>query len=147
MEDKNAMIYVENLKKSFGDTVVLNGITTSVKKGEVLVILGPSGCGKSTFLRCLNRLEEPTEGSIYLDGVDITDKKIDINKERQKIMMVFQHFNLFPNKTILENLTIAPIKLKSVPKEQAKEKALQLLDRVGLKEKADVYPAKYYVST
>ena len=136
------MIYVENLKKSFGDTVVLNGITTSVKKGEVLVILGPSGCGKSTFLRCLNRLEEPTEGSIYLDGVDITDKKIDINKERQKIMMVFQHFNLFPNKTILENLTIAPIKLKSVPKEQAKEKALQLLDRVGLKEKADVYPAQ-----
>ena len=142
MEDKNAMIYVENLKKSFGDTVVLNGITTSVKKGEVLVILGPSGCGKSTFLRCLNRLEEPTEGSIYLDGVDITDKKIDINKERQKIMMVFQHFNLFPNKTILENLTIAPIKLKSMSKEQAKEKALQLLDRVGLKEKADVYPAQ-----
>lgn len=138
--DKTAMIHVENLEKSFGNTQILKGITTDINKGEVLVILGPSGCGKSTFLRCLNMLETPTGGHIYLDGTDLTDPKTDINKERQKIMMVFQHFNLFPNKTILQNLTIAPIKLKKVPVEQANEKAMKLLERVGLKDKANSYP-------
>lgn len=138
--DKTAMIHVENLKKSFGNSQVLKGITTDINKGEVLVILGPSGCGKSTFLRCLNMLETPTGGHVYLDGTDLTDPKTDINKERQKIMMVFQHFNLFPNKTILQNLTIAPIKLKKMPVEQANEKAMKLLERVGLKDKADAYP-------
>lgn len=138
--DKTAMIHVENLEKNFGDIQVLKGITTDINKGEVLVILGPSGCGKSTFLRCLNMLETPTGGHIYLDGTDLTDPKTDINKERQKVMMVFQHFNLFPNKTILQNLTIAPIKLKKVPVEQANEKAMKLLERVGLKDKANVYP-------
>lgn len=143
MENKTeAMIHVENLKKSFGKTEVLKGITTDIHKGEVLVIIGPSGCGKSTFLRCLNLLEVPSEGSVYLDGVDITDKKVDINKERQKIMMVFQHFNLFPNKTILENLTIAPIKLKKLSKEEAQDKAMKLLQRVGLEEKANAYPSQ-----
>ncbi|HHZ06733.1 MAG TPA: amino acid ABC transporter ATP-binding protein [Clostridiales bacterium] len=134
------MIHIENLKKSFGDDNILNGITTDIKKGEVLVILGPSGCGKSTFLRCLNLLEKPNEGHIYLDGVDITDHKTDINIQRQKIMMVFQHFNLFPHKTILENLTIAPIKLKKMSPEKANEKAMALLKRVGLEEKANTYP-------
>ncbi|MEE1055692.1 MAG: amino acid ABC transporter ATP-binding protein [Acutalibacteraceae bacterium] len=134
------MIHVENLEKSFGNTQILKGITTDINKGEVLVILGPSGCGKSTFLRCLNMLETPTGGHIYLDGTDLTDPKTDINKERQKVMMVFQHFNLFPNKTILQNLTIAPIKLKKVPVEQANEKAMKLLERVGLKDKANSYP-------
>lgn len=138
--DKTAMIHVENLEKSFGDTQILKGITTDINKGEVLVILGPSGCGKSTFLRCLNMLETPTGGHIYLDGTDLTNPKTDINKERQKVMMVFQHFNLFPNKTILQNLTIAPIKLKKVPVEQANEKAMRLLERVGLKDKANSYP-------
>ena len=138
--DKTAMIHVENLEKNFGDIQVLKGITTDINKGEVLVILGPSGCGKSTFLRCLNMLETPTGGHIYLDGTDLTDPKTDINKERQKVMMVFQHFNLFPNKTILQNLTIAPIKLKKVPVEQANEKAMKLLERVGLKDKANSYP-------
>lgn len=138
--DKTAMIHVENLEKSFGNTQILKGITTDINKGEVLVILGPSGCGKSTFLRCLNMLETPTGGHIYLDGTDLTDPKTDINKERQKVMMVFQHFNLFPNKTILQNLTIAPIKLKKVPVEQANEKAMKLLERVGLKDKANSYP-------
>lgn len=138
--DKTAMIHVENLEKSFGNTQILKGITTDINKGEVLVILGPSGCGKSTFLRCLNMLETPTGGHIYLDGTDLTDPKTDINKERQKVMMVFQHFNLFPNKTILQNLTIAPIKLKKVPVQQANEKAMKLLERVGLKDKANSYP-------
>ncbi len=136
----DVMIHIENLKKSFGDDNILNGITTDIKKGEVLVILGPSGCGKSTFLRCLNLLEKPNEGHIYLDGVDITDHKTDINIQRQKIMMVFQHFNLFPHKTILENLTIAPIKLKKMSPEKANEKAMALLKRVGLEEKANTYP-------
>ena len=134
------MIRVENLKKSFGDNMVLDGITTNVYKGEVVVLLGPSGCGKSTFLRCLNRLELSDEGKIFLDDVDLTDKKTDINEQRQKMMMVFQHFNLFPHLTILENLTIAPIKLLKQSKEEAKEKAMELLERVGLKEKANAYP-------
>ncbi|HIT61567.1 MAG TPA: amino acid ABC transporter ATP-binding protein [Candidatus Fimousia stercorigallinarum] len=136
------MIHVEDLKKSFGDVNVLNGITTDIKKGEVLVILGPSGCGKSTFLRCLNLLEDPTGGHIYLDGTEVTDPKNNINKIRQSMMMVFQHFNLFPHKTILENLTIAPIKLKGLSKKEAEQKGMELLERVGLAEKAGAYPSQ-----
>lgn len=142
MQDSNVMIHVEDLKKSFGETNVLNGITTDIKKGEVLVILGPSGCGKSTFLRCLNMLEEPTGGSIYLDGVEVTNPKTDINKARQSMMMVFQHFNLFPHLTILENLTIAPTKLQKRPKEEADAEAMELLKRVGLEDRANAYPSQ-----
>ncbi len=140
MNNNPVIIHVEDLKKSFDKTEVLKGITTDIHKGEVLVILGPSGCGKSTFLRCLNMLEIPTEGHILLDGIDLTNSKVNINKERQKIMMVFQHFNLFPNKTILQNLTVAPIKLKGMSVEEANPKAMKLLERVGLSEKADAYP-------
>lgn len=140
MKDNSVMIHTEDLKKSFGDLQVLKGITMDIHKGEVVVILGPSGCGKSTFLRCLNRLEEPTGGKIYLDGVDLTDKKTDINKQRQKMMMVFQHFNLFPNLTILDNLTIAPRKLKGLSDAQAREEGMALLRRVGLEDKANAYP-------
>jgi len=140
MNNSDVMIHVEDLKKSFNNEAVLTGITTDIKKGEVMVILGPSGCGKSTFLRCLNLLEEPTGGHIYLDGVEVTDPKNNINKIRQSMMMVFQHFNLFPHKTILENLTIAPIKLKGMSKEEADRKGMELLERVGLAEKADAYP-------
>lgn len=136
----NAILHIENLKKSFGELNVLNGVSTDIKKGEVLVIIGPSGCGKSTFLRCLNLLEQPTEGKIFLDGVDLTDHKTNINVERQKMMMVFQHFNLFPHMTILENLTIAPIKLKNKAKADAEKSAMELLTRVGLEEKANSYP-------
>ena len=142
MKDNEVMIHVEDLKKSFGDVNVLNGITTDIKKGEVLVILGPSGCGKSTFLRCLNLLEDPTGGHIYLDGTEVTDPKNNINKIRQSMMMVFQHFNLFPHKTILENLTIAPIKLKGLSKKEAEQKGMELLERVGLEEKAGAYPSQ-----
>lgn len=140
MNNNPVIIHVENLKKTFNKIEVLKGITTDIHKGEVLVILGPSGCGKSTFLRCLNMLEVPTDGHILLDGIDLTDPKVNINKERQKIMMVFQHFNLFPNKTILQNLTIAPIKLKGLSVEEANEKAMKLLERVGLSEKANAFP-------
>ncbi|MDO4941234.1 MAG: amino acid ABC transporter ATP-binding protein [Lachnospiraceae bacterium] len=142
MNNNDVMIHVEDLKKSFSDVDVLTGITTDIKKGEVLVILGPSGCGKSTFLRCLNLLEEPTGGHIYLDGTEVTDPKNNINQIRQSMMMVFQHFNLFPHKTILENLTIAPIKLKGMPKAEADKKGMELLERVGLAEKADAYPSQ-----
>ena len=142
MKDNEVMIHVEDLKKSFGDVNVLNGITTDIKKGEVLVILGPSGCGKSTFLRCLNLLEDPTGGHIYLDGTEVTDPKNNINKIRQSMMMVFQLFNLFPHKTILENLTIAPIKLKGLSKKEAEQKGMELLERVGLAEKAGAYPSQ-----
>lgn len=136
------MIHVEDLQKSFGDLKVLNGITTDIHKGEVLVILGPSGCGKSTFLRCLNLLEEPTGGRVFLDDVELTDPKTDINKQRQKMMMVFQLFNLFPHKTILENLTIGPIKLLKMSKEEAEKKAMELLTRVGLQDKAQAHPSQ-----
>ncbi|MGN0298134.1 MAG: amino acid ABC transporter ATP-binding protein [Lachnospiraceae bacterium] len=136
----NVMIHVENLKKSFDNLQVLNGISLDIHKGEVVVILGPSGCGKSTLLRCLNLLEKPTDGKIFLDGVEITSPKTDINKQRQKMMMVFQHFNLFPHLTILDNLTIALIKLKKMPKEEAEKKAYELLRRVNLEEKATAYP-------
>ncbi|MBP1566790.1 MAG: amino acid ABC transporter ATP-binding protein [Oscillospiraceae bacterium] len=134
------MIQVKGLKKTFGDLEVLKNITTDIKRGEVVVILGPSGCGKSTFLRCLNLLETPTEGSIVFDDVDLTDPTTNINEQREKMMMVFQHFNLFPHLTILENLTIAPRKLKKVSNEQADKKALELLSRVGLQDKAKCYP-------
>ena len=140
--DANVVIHVDELKKSFGDLHVLKGITTDIKKGEVVVILGPSGCGKSTFLRCLNLLEDPTGGHIYLDGVDLTDPKVNINKQREKMMMVFQHFNLFNNKTILENVIIAPMKLKGLTKENAEKEGMALLKRVGLEEKASAYPAQ-----
>lgn len=136
------MIHVEDLKKSFGGLDVLNGINIDIHKGEVVVILGPSGCGKSTFLRCLNLLEQPTGGKIFLDDTELTAPGTDIDEQRRKMMMVFQHFNLFPHLTILENLTIAPIKLKKTPKEQAEAEALELLKRVGLEDKADVYPSQ-----
>jgi len=136
------MIEVKNLKKKFEDLKVLNGITTSIKQGEVVVVIGPSGSGKSTFLRCLNRLEEITEGEVYLDGEKINDPATDINKIRQKMGMVFQHFNLFPHMTILDNITYAPVKLGKMSKDDAKKKALDLLDKVGLVEKADNYPVQ-----
>ena len=144
MEKNNSevMIRVEGLVKSFGDLKVLSGIDTEIRRGEVLVLLGPSGCGKSTFLRCLNLLEEPTGGKIYLDDVELTDPKTDINKQRQKMMMVFQHFNLFPHKTILENLTIGPVKLLKMSQQEADAKAMELLTRVGLQDKAQGYPSQ-----
>ena len=142
MPDNNVMIHTENLEKHFGSLKVLNGITTDIKKGEVVVILGPSGCGKSTFLRCLNLLEEIDGGKIFLDGKDITAPKVNINKEREKMMMVFQHFNLFPHMTILDNLTIAPRKLKHMSREEAEKKGIELLERVGLKDKANSYPSQ-----
>ena len=136
------MITVKNLKKSFGDNEVLKGIDYEIKQGEKIVIIGPSGSGKSTFLRCLNLLETPTDGEIYFDGQLITDKKCDINKVREHMGMVFQHFNLFNNKTILENITLAPVQLKIMTKEQANAKALELLKRVGLADKANDYPSQ-----
>ncbi|MDO5779110.1 MAG: amino acid ABC transporter ATP-binding protein [Clostridium sp.] len=135
------MIRVSNLHKSFGKNDVLKGIDEHIKKGEVVVVIGPSGSGKSTFLRCLNLLEEPTSGKIIFEDNDITDKKVDINKIREKMGMVFQQFNLFPHKTVLENLTIAPIKVKGISKTQAEKKAMELLDRVGLSNKAKSYPS------
>jgi polar amino acid transport system ATP-binding protein len=136
------VIKVVNLHKKFKNLHVLKGINLEVKKGEVLVIIGPSGGGKSTLLRCINRLEEPTEGEIYIDGIKITDPKIDINKIRQKVGMVFQLFNLFPHLTALENITLAPIKVKKIDPKIAKEKAYDLLRRVGLQDKANSYPSQ-----
>lgn len=136
------MIRVENLHKNFGELEVLKGINIEVSKGEVIAIIGPSGSGKSTFLRCINRLEEPSRGAIYIDNQNIMDKKTDINKVRQKLGMVFQHFNLFPHKNVLENITLAPTKLKKLPKETAEKKAMELLGRVGLIDKKDFYPSK-----
>ena len=136
------IIRVCDLKKSFGDLQVLRGINTEVDRGEVVVVIGPSGSGKSTFLRCLNLLETPTAGSIYVDGAEITDPKCDINLHRQKMGMVFQHFNLFPHKSVLENLTMAPIHIKGMEKEQAEQKAMELLSRVGLADRAGAYPAQ-----
>ena len=135
------MINVRNLYKSFGKNEVLKDINETIKKGEVVVIIGPSGSGKSTFLRCLNLLEEPTSGIINFEGEDITDKNVDINKIREKMGMVFQQFNLFPHKTVLENLTIAPIKVKGLSKAEAEKKAMELLERVGLSNKAKAYPS------
>ena len=135
------MIDTKNLKKNFGDLKVLKGVTQTIKKGEKVVIIGPSGYRKSTYLRCLNLLETPTSGEIFIDGINILDKKNDINKIRQKMGMVFQHFNLFPHLTVLENITLAPITLKLKTKEQATSDAYALLDRVGLRDKAEVYPS------
>ncbi len=140
MKDNDVIIKVCDLKKSFGNLDVLSGISTEFRRGEVTVILGPSGCGKSTFLRCLNLLEKPTVGQIYLDDVELTDRKTNINKQREKMMMVFQHFNLFPHLTILRNLTIASEKLKKLSKKEAEEKAMELLKRVKLEDKAHAYP-------
>ncbi|MCI9116682.1 amino acid ABC transporter ATP-binding protein [Oscillospiraceae bacterium 21-37] len=134
------MIDVKNLTKAFGDHMVLAGINEHIRKGEKVAVIGPSGSGKSTFLRCLNLLEQPTGGTITFEGVDITDPKTDINKLRTRMGMVFQQFNLFPHLSVLENIRLAPVKLKLMTKEQAGEKALELLKRVGLPDKADAYP-------
>jgi len=136
----NVLIKTEGLEKSFGKVQVLKGITTEIHKGEVVVIIGPSGSGKSTFLRTLNLLEEPTGGKIYFEGVDITDPKININKHRQKMGMVFQQFNLFPHMTVLKNMTLAPMKLLKLSKADAEKRATELLDRVGLADRANAYP-------
>ncbi|MDO4742479.1 MAG: amino acid ABC transporter ATP-binding protein [bacterium] len=140
--DNNTIIKVEQLEKSFGKINVLKGINTEIKKGEVIVVVGPSGSGKSTFLRCLNRLEEPTGGNIYFEGVNITDKNVNINLHRQKMGMVFQQFNLFPHMTVLKNLMMAPTTLLKTSKTVARDRALQLLERVGLGEKANSYPSQ-----
>ena len=136
------MIKVNNLKKTFGDLEVLCGINEHIKKGEVVVVIGPSGSGKSTFLRCLNLLETPTEGEIFIDDEKINDPKVNVNKIRQKMGMVFQHFNLFPHLTIHDNITLAPVLLKKMTKQQAHDKAIELLGKVGLADKADAYPAQ-----
>ena len=137
----NAKINVMNLKKSFGSNEVLKGIDLEVAEGEVVCIIGPSGSGKSTLLRCLNKLEEVTDGHVLIDGKDITEKTTDINKVREEIGMVFQHFNLFPHLSVMDNITLAPVELKRENKEAAKVKAVELLETVGLSEKADVFPS------
>lgn len=140
--DKKVMIEVRNLKKCFGDLEVLKDISTDIYEGEVVVILGPSGSGKSTFLRCLNKLEEATAGSILINGINISEKKVNINQVRENIGMVFQHFNLFNNMNVLDNLTLAPVELKKADKKQAVARAMEMLKRVDLQEKADRYPAQ-----
>ena len=140
MSDKNVLIQVKDLKKAFGTNQVLDGITTDICQGEVVAVIGPSGSGKSTFLRSLNLLEVPTGGQILFEGTDITDPKVDINRHRQKIGMVFQQFNLFPHKTVKENIMLAPVELKLMTKEEASKKADELLARVGLPDKAEAYP-------
>ena len=141
MSDKKVLIEVKDLCKSFGNVNVLNGISTEIAQGEVVAIIGPSGCGKSTFLRSLNLLEEPTSGVITFEGTDITDKSVDINKMRQRIGMVFQQFNLFPNYTVKGNIMLAPVQTGLMNKEEASKRADELLMRVGLSDKADTYPA------
>ena len=136
------MIKVRNLQKSFGDNHVLNGIDVDIRKGECICVIGPSGSGKSTFLRCLNLLEKPEEGEIYINGQDIMDPKLNVDKYRENLGMVFQHFNLFPNMTVKQNITLAPVRLKKWTKEEADTKAIELLRRVGLERKADTYPNK-----
>ncbi len=136
----NVKIHVSHLKKNFGHLEVIKDISTDIYEGEVVVILGPSGSGKSTFLRCINRLEEPTGGEIIVDGQVITDKKADLNKIRENIGMVFQHFNLFNNLNVIQNLMLAPVQLKKASKEKAKEEAMAMLKKVGLADKADAYP-------
>ena len=138
----DVILETRNLKKSFGKLEVLKGISTEIRRGEVVSIIGPSGGGKSTFLRCLNLLETPDGGQVLFKSQDITDKKLNISQYRQSIGMVFQHFNVFPNLTVLENVTLAPVLEKKVPKDQAKEEAMALLRRVGLGDKADQYPRK-----
>ena len=139
MENK---VHVEKLTKSYHSLQVLKGIDMEIKEGEVVCLIGPSGSGKSTFLRCLNRLEKVTSGTVIVDGMDLTDKKNDINKIRENIGMVFQHFNLFPHMTVKDNITLAPVQLKKMTKEEADKRALDLLNQVGLLEKADAYPSQ-----
>ena len=138
----DVIIKVEDLHKVFGKFHAVNGVSEEIKKGQVVVIVGPSGSGKSTFLRTLNLLEVPDSGTVLFEGIDITDKKVNIDKHRQKMGMVFQHFNLFPNKTVKQNITMAPIMLKGVSEQEADKKATRLLERVGLLEKADAYPSQ-----
>ncbi len=142
MVTNDKIIQVKDLRKYYkkGTIKALDGVSVDIDRGDVVVVIGPSGSGKSTFLRSLNLLEEPTSGTILFEGTDITNKKIDINLHRQKMGMVFQHFNLFPHKTIIENMILAPVEVKHVPKEEAKAKAMQLLERVGLADRADAYP-------
>ena len=142
MEDKQCKIHVTNLKKNFGKLEVLKDISVDVQEGEVVVLLGPSGSGKSTLLRCLNQLETATSGKIIIDGHDVTDKHTDINKVRENIGMVFQHFNLFNHLTVLDNMTLAPVHLKLMNKEEARTEALRLLEHVGLADKADAFPSQ-----
>lgn len=142
MSDNTVILEVKDLCKSFDGHEVLKGISTTIKKGDVLALIGPSGCGKSTFLRSLNLLEVPTGGHVLFEGTDLTDKSVDINKVREKIGMVFQQFNLFPNMTIKENIMLAPVKLGKMTKEEAEKRAMELLTRIGLSEKADAYPAQ-----
>jgi len=142
-EKKETLIQVENLTKTFGGSVhALNGVSTDIKKGEVVCVIGPSGSGKSTFLRCLNRLEDPTDGRIIFAGEDLMNPKTDIDMHRQKMGMVFQHFNLFPHMSILRNMTIAPMKLQKRGKEEAEGQAMKLLERVGLADRANAYPSQ-----
>lgn len=140
MNAEQTIIKVENLHKSFGNLQVLQGIDYEIKKGEVIVVIGPSGSGKSTFLRCLNLLETPTDGHIYFEGNDITNPKLNIDQYRQKLGMVFQHFNLFPHMTVMKNLTVAPMKLLKMSKEDAERRASELLQQVGLADRANAYP-------
>lgn len=142
MADNKIMVHVQNLKKSFGKLEVLKDISVDISEGEVVVLLGPSGSGKSTFLRCLNQLETATAGQVIIDGQDVTDKQVDINKVRENIGMVFQHFNLFAHKTVLENIMLAPVELKKMTKEEARVKGMELLKRVGMDDKADAYPSQ-----
>ncbi len=139
-ENKKEIIKIESLVKRFGDNEVLKGITTTVSRGDVVAVIGPSGCGKSTFLRSINLLETPTAGKVLIDGVDITSKEVDINRMRQRVGMVFQQFNLFPNMTIRRNIMLAPMELGRMTKVEAEEKATELLERIGLADKADAYP-------
>ncbi len=139
-ENKKEIIKIESLVKRFGDNEVLKGITTIVSRGDVVAVIGPSGCGKSTFLRSINLLETPTAGKVLIDGVDITSKEVDINRMRQRVGMVFQQFNLFPNMTIRRNIMLAPMELGRMTKAEAEEKATELLERIGLADKADAYP-------
>ena len=142
MNDNEVLISVKNLEKKFNGVTALKSVSTDIRKGEVVVMIGPSGSGKSTFLRCLNLLEIPTDGTILFNGVDITDKKVNINIHRQKMGMVFQHFNLFPHMTVLKNMTLAPIKLQGKSEAEANELAMKLLERVGLADRADAYPSQ-----
>lgn len=143
VDGKDSLIQVQGLVKTFGSNVhALTGVTTDIRKGEVVCVIGPSGSGKSTFLRCLNRLEDPTEGHIIFDGTDLMDSRTNIDMHRQKMGMVFQHFNLFPHMTILRNMTIAPMKLQKKSKEEAEKQAMALLERVGLGDRADAFPSQ-----